>query len=316
MWTVIDFLKQLLSEARTPTPLTLLDAAAWTQCGLIITVCVCSWVLWKWTTWNCLSPTYLIGCAGAFAVVFLLCVAFRVAFDVVFAGLTLDLIIVAVLVGQTGGSEVSPFVPLYLMLPTFGLVAAEPLPLTAALYLFAGLLFLWTLFADKVAREVFETAGNKIALALITGACCAGTFYLDTKSHELSHRVATKLETALAEYELDESFDEIEQELASLSYDQRRARVQSIRWKHVHWNVKFYKWFTKQDKSDTPDPETLRFSIKSSRHPGTFDTGSVDLRWIYGYPPTLESGQDLTVSGILTAGDSYNVTVMATDLKE
>src|ERR1043165_6418722 len=134
------------SELFSPTPLSFLDAAAWTQIGLFVIVCVSARVVWMRTRHPGVPMVPLIICPCAFAVVFLLCIMLRSWLDVVFLGLMLDLVVVAVLVGITGGSEVSAFVPFYLMLPTFGLAASEPVELGAALYILAVLLFLFTLF--------------------------------------------------------------------------------------------------------------------------------------------------------------------------
>lgn len=289
----------------------ILQAAVVAQIVVAALVFIAGAILWKWGNGPKLLPVIgFLTCLALFAVMFLI----REKIDVIFWGLLADLIITALVVGKTGGSEVSCFVPLYLMLPTYAIVVGEPLQRVAWLYGAALVLYILTFFADKYDKNVFRQVGNKLAVAVVTFMAFGVTYFLDWRSHDASTAANEELASLHSKYEVGMSLEELDQKLASVDISPQRDILRDLIGKHVDWTVRFSRWYSFDEK--TPDPKTLQFVIghasNSGPHPLYYKVIGVDLRRLTRYPPDLERGENYHVQGILVQeGSSDDLAILA-----
>jgi hypothetical protein len=250
----------------------------------------------------------------------LVCLAPFIAFfflqtyvDVIFWGLLADLVIIAVIIGMTGGSEVSCFVPLYAMLPTYAVVLGEPLLRVAVLYGAALALFIVTFHLCEYDWNVFQTSGNKIALFMVTLVAFGVTYFLDWRTHDANEIIRHELSEVRSKYEVGKSLEQLYEELAAVDYDKQHKILSELLGKHVTWTVRFNNWYT-FGESKTPDPKTLKFAIRPPTSRGQsvlYGIQAVDLHQIRSYPPDLERGQAYEVEGILVQDGYSDLSVLA-----
>jgi hypothetical protein len=288
----------------------ILQAALVAQIVVAILVFIAGAILWKWGNGPNLLPVIgFLTCLALFALMFLI----RDKIDVIFWGLLADLIITAFVVGKTGGSEVSCFVPLYLMLPTYAVVVGEPLQRVAWLYGAALVLYILTFFADDYDRRVFRQPGNKIAVAVVTFMAFGVTYFLDWRSHDASKAVNEELAGLHSKYEVGMSLEQLDQKLTSVDINEQERILQGLVGKHVTWTVRFVRWYAFED-SKAPDPKTLEFAIQHPPNTGPhslyYKVVGVDLRRLTSYPPDFEPGDTYNAEGVLVRAGSSDLIIL------
>jgi len=310
-----------------PMSIELLDAAARAQIALAVLVGFAGIIVCVWTRDNQFEGISVgwplvasVVCIALFGLSFPL----REKFDVVFWGLICDLALVAVLVWRTGGSEVSCYAPLYLMLPTFGVVVDEPPPSILTLYGVAFGLYVVTMFVNDSSRLVFEKVGNRIAVIVVTLVCFILMRYLDStskaaveqlkeKSRAEVAELETKVEQARSEYALAKTFDEFETEMSNASsYEEREKILDAARGKRITWKLRFQSWVDGDGKDVEQPKGGYRFRFERPYRGGLYRVGYVNFSLRHRYPNKIRPDDLILIDGILGGGTEYTVDIYPT----
>ena len=189
--------------------------------------------------------------AVAFCVVILMAVPFTIAFvpgatnRPMLSMLVLDALIVSVLVGVTGGSERSCFGPLYLLIPTFGLLVFGPGP---EVYLVSGVSVACFVVTMLIGDRFFPaysdslSVSSRLACTILTIGCLGIAIFVDWKKTVQERQTHQKLADQIAAIELPLSYDEFETQIKQLKGNET-TDVGVLRdhynGKRVRWTVRF-----------------------------------------------------------------------------
>jgi hypothetical protein len=230
----------------------LFELARLPQFVLALTVVAGGVVLWIGGAGGRIVAGIAICCLALLALPFLITSAPLAPENTIATMLCVDVLIVAVLVGMTGGSELSCFGPVYFLIPTFGLLVFGPGLLVYLLCGVTAICFLVTLL--EVFKDLFFnpwrdrlSQSSKIAYAILTAGCVAVAIFIDSKKTAQDAKNEQELASQVAELELPISYDEFEAQIRQ-SKQGETTDVGALR---DRYNGKRVKWTVRS--SDTSD---------------------------------------------------------------